>query len=255
MGKVYLVGAGPGDPELLTLKAVKILQKAEVVLYDRLISEEVLSYTGRDCKLVYVGKACGKHTLPQDKINELLLFYAKSYKTVVRLKGGDPTVFGRGAEEILFLSKHGIPCEIIPGVSSLYSVPACAGIPLTLRNVSSSFAVVTGHPATGDRKEINWKSFAEIDTLVILMGVKNRQKIADELIKAGRDPEEPVAFIEKGTTKEQKVILSSLKEVSQNPPLIEPPAVIVIGKVVSLHREIAPLLENVNSEQEGIYHA
>jgi len=127
MGKVYLVGAGPGDPELLTVKAARVLSEADVVLYDRLICEEILSLTKPDCKLIYVGKESGRHTLPQQEINRLLLLYAKAHTTVVRLKGGDPTVFGRGGEELLFLAEHGIECEVIPGVSSVYSVPASAG--------------------------------------------------------------------------------------------------------------------------------
>ncbi|NPA33048.1 MAG: uroporphyrinogen-III C-methyltransferase [Aquificae bacterium] len=235
MGKVYIVGAGPGDPELLTLKAYKLLKNADVVLYDRLVNEDILSLVKKDCKLVYVGKEDGKHTLPQEEINKLLLFYAKIYKTVVRLKGGDPFIFGRGAEEALFLEKNGIPYEFVPGVSSFYAVPEYAGIPLTFRGISSSFAVVTGHETVGKQKYVDWKAFKDVDTLVVLMGVKNRQKIAKELIDAGRNPFEPVAFIEKGTTPEQKVVISNLREVSQNPPEVHPPAVMVVGRVVELH--------------------
>ncbi|WP_461831763.1 uroporphyrinogen-III C-methyltransferase, partial [Aquifex sp.] len=157
------------------------------------------------------------------------------YKNVVRLKGGDPFIFGRGGEEALFLERNGIPYELIPGVSSFYAVPEYGGIPLTFRGVSSSFAVVTGHETVGKRKYINWKSFKDIDTLVILMGVKNRKRIAKELIDAGRNPEEPVAFIEKGTTEEQRIILTTLKEVSEQPPEVNPPAVMVVGKVVNFH--------------------
>ncbi|WP_457600743.1 uroporphyrinogen-III C-methyltransferase [Hydrogenivirga sp.] len=254
MGKVYLVGAGPGDPELLTLKAVKVLMKADAVLYDRLISEEILSYTKPNCKLVYVGKADGKHTIPQEEINRLLVYYASSYRNVVRLKGGDPFIFGRGGEEALYLREHGIPYEVVPGVSSLYSVPAYAGIPLTFRGIASSFAVVTGHEATGKEKSVDWKAFKDIDTLVILMGVKNRQRIARELISLGRSPSEPVAFVERGTTPEQRVILSTLGEVANDPPDVKPPAIFVVGQVVRLQPQLREFLENLKPNVEGVYH-
>lgn len=253
MGKVYLVGAGPGDPELLTLKAVKILKEADVVLYDRLVNEEILSFTKGDCIKVYVGKEEGRHTLPQEEINRLLLRYARLYDRVVRLKGGDPFIFGRGGEEALFLARHGIPFEVVPGVSSFHSVPACAGIPLTLRGVSSSFAVVTGHEANGKRKAVDWRSFKDVDTLVVLMGVRNRGKIAKELIDAGRDPEEPVAFVERGTTEDQRVVLSTLKEVAEDPPEVYPPAVMVVGRVVEVHHIVKDFLENLKLP-EGIGH-
>ena len=254
MGKVYLVGAGPGDPELLTLKAVKVISEADVILYDRLVSEEVLNYAKPDCKLVYVGKEDGKHTLPQEEINKLLVYYANVYEKVIRLKGGDPFVFGRGGEEALYLKEHGVPYEIVPGVSSIYAVPAYAGIPLTFRGVASSFAVVTGHECTGKEKRIDWRSFKGIDTLVVLMGVRNRQRIARELLEAGRSPEEPVAFVERGTTSEQRVVLSTLKEVASSPPEVKPPAVMVVGEVVRLSVDIGELLENLK-ELEGVYHA
>jgi len=252
MGKVYIVGAGPGDPELLTLKAVKVLKRADVILYDRLVNEEVLKFKREDCKLVYVGKEDGKHTIPQEEINKLLLFYARVYRTVVRLKGGDPFIFGRGGEEALFLEKNHIPYEIIPGISSFYSVPEYAGIPLTFRGVSSSFAVVTGHETVGKQKYVNWKAFRDVDTLVILMGVKNRQRIAKALIEAGRNPYEPVAFIEKGTTEEQRVVVSTLKEVAENPPEVNPPAVFVIGKVVELHKKLKNFNETLEVIKNGI---
>ena len=250
MGKVYLVGAGPGDPELLTLKAVKVISSADVILYDRLINDKVLEYAKPTCKLVYVGKADGKHTIPQEEINKLLVYYASVYENVVRLKGGDPFIFGRGGEEALYLSKFKIPYEVVPGVSSIYSVPAYAGIPLTFRGVASSFAVVTGHEATGKEKPVNWEDFKGVDTLVILMGVKNRQKIARELIRCGRDPEEPVAFVERGTTENQRVVVSTLREVSENPPDVEPPAVMVVGQVVRLHTLLKDFLENLKPEGE-----
>ncbi len=148
---------------------------------------------------------------------------------MVRLKGGDPFIFGRGGEEALYLAKHGIPYEVVPGVSSFYSVPAYAGIPVTFRGLASSFAVVTGHEAVGKSRKVDWRSFKDIDTIVVLMGVRNRQRIARELIEAGRDPSEPVAFIERGTTSDQRVVISDLGKVATNPPEVSPPAVMVVG--------------------------
>ena len=253
MGKVYLVGAGPGDPELLTLRALRILKEADVVLYDRLISEDVLSYTKPNCALIYVGKKDGKHSLPQEEINALMVKLASSHRVVVRLKGGDPFVFGRGGEEALYLREHGIECEIVPGVSSLYSVPAYGGIPLTFRGLSSSFAVVTGHEAVGKLKRVNWKAFSGVDTLVILMGVRNRQRIAKELIDAGRDKEEPVAFIEKGTTQDQRVVISTLGEVACSPPNVNAPAVMVVGEVVRLREKLMGTLGIAKELLEGVW--
>ncbi len=254
MGKVYIVGSGPGDPDLLTLKAARILREADVVLYDRLVSNDVLSLTKPGCLHVYVGKEDGKHTIPQEEINRLLLYYATIYEKVVRLKGGDPFIFGRGGEEAVFLAKNGIPFEVVPGISSFYSVPAYAGIPLTMRGLSSSFAVVTGHEAPNKERRVNWRSFKDVDTLVILMGVKNRQRIARELIEAGRDPNDPVAFIERGTTEDQRIVISTLREVSENPPEVHPPAVFVVGKVVEIHRYVRDFLENLIT-LEGIHNA
>ncbi len=235
MGKVYLVGAGPGDPELLTLKAYRLIRTADVILYDRLVNEEILELTKKGCELVYVGKEDGKHTIPQEEINRLLLEYALKKDIVVRLKGGDPFVFGRGGEEALFMSEHGIEFEVVPGVTSAIAVPAYAGIPLTFRGISSSFAVITGHedPHKG-RSSIDWASLKGIDTLVFLMGVSTRQAIAQRLLEVGRREEEPVAFIEMGTTSRQRTVLTTLKELSQNLPNVKPPAVMVVGEVVRL---------------------
>ncbi|AAC06540.1 uroporphyrinogen-III C-methyltransferase [Aquifex aeolicus] len=234
MGKVYLIGAGPGDPELLTLKAYRILRKADVVLYDALVNREILHFARQDSLKIYVGKRDGKHSLPQEEINELLHRFALSYKIVVRLKGGDPFVFGRGGEELLYLKSRGVEVEIVPGITSAISAPSSAFIPVTHRGIASSFAVVTGHP----NREIKWEDLVNIDTLVVLMGVKNREKIARELIGAGRNPDEPVAFIEKATTPEQREVFSTLKEVAQNPPEVNPPAVMVVGKVVEIGAKV-----------------
>mgnify|MGYP001772982541 FL=1 len=240
MGKVYLVGAGPGDPELLTLKALRLIKSADVILYDRLINQEILLFAKPDCELVYVGKEDGKHTIEQEKINELLLKYAHTREVVVRLKGGDPFIFGRGGEEALFLVEHGIEFEVVPGVSSFYSVPAYAGIPITFRGISSSFAVITGHEdPRKERSSIDWKSLKGINTLIVLMGVSRRKEIARRLIEIGRDPKEPVAFIENGTTERQRVILTDLYELSTNPPEVSPPAIMVVGSVVRLRENLS----------------
>ncbi len=240
MAKVYLVGAGPGDPELLTLKALRLIKSADVILYDRLINQEILLFAKPECELVYVGKEDGKHTIEQEKINELLLRYAHTKEVVVRLKGGDPFIFGRGGEEALFLAEHGVEFEIVPGVSSFYSVPAYAGIPITFRGISSSFAVITGHEdPRKERSSIDWKSLKGINTLIVLMGVSRRKEIARRLIEIGRDPKEPVAFIENGTTERQRVILTDLYELSTNPPEVSPPAIMVVGSVVRLREKLA----------------
>jgi len=237
---VYLIGAGPGDPELLTLKALRLIKSADVILYDRLINQEILLFAKPECELVYVGKEDGKHTIEQEKINELLLRYAHTKEVVVRLKGGDPFIFGRGGEEALFLAEHGVEFEVVPGVSSFYSVPAYAGIPITFRGISSSFAVITGHEdPRKEKSNIDWESLKGINTLIVLMGVSRRKEIAKRLIEVGRDPKEPVAFIENGTTEKQKVILTDLYELSTNPPEVSPPAIMVVGHVVRLREKLA----------------
>jgi len=230
MGKVYLVGGGPGDPELLTIKAYRLIQSADVILYDALVNKEILELAKPDCLKIYVGKRDSRHTLPQEEINHLLYKFASVYDKIVRLKGGDPFVFGRGGEELIFLRERGIEVEVVPGITSSVAAPSSALIPITHRDVASSFAVITGHPNRG----INWADFVKVDTLIILMGVKNRQKIAKELIDAGRDPNQPVAFIEKATTTDQREVFTTLKELSQNPPQVNTPAVMVVGEVVRL---------------------
>lgn len=249
MGKVYLVGAGPGDIELLTLKAYKLIKVADVILYDRLINKEILNLRKAGCKLVYVGKECGNHIVEQDKINELLLKYANTNDVVVRLKGGDPFIFGRGGEEALFLASHDIEFEVVPGVSSITAAPAYAGIPLTFRGISSSFAVITGHEDTKKKhSNIDWQSLKEIDTLIFLMAVSNRQKIAKNLIEIGRSYDEPVAFIEKGTTPHQKTTITTLLELAYNPPNVEPPALMIVGQVVRLREYILNLKGDIDKE-------
>lgn len=238
MGKVYLVGAGPGDPGLLTVRGLELLRKAEVIVYDRLVNPLLLDEAASECNRIFVGKRCGAHILPQEEINRLLVLHARLGRLVVRLKGGDPFVFGRGAEEAEALAEAGIPFEVVPGVSSAIAVPAYAGIPLTCRGLSSSFAVITGHEACKAKPSVDWASLANsVDTLVILMGLKNLRTIAAKLIAHGRPPQTPVALIRQGTTRGQEVITGSLGEIADKAKRLRPPVVIVIGEVAALaHR-------------------
>ena len=237
-GKVYLVGAGPGDPDLLTRKAARILALADVVLYDRLVDDAILELVSPDAELIYVGKRVGEQHKVQETIFELLADHARQGKTVVRLKGGDPLVFGRGAEEWSYLLELGIDVELVPGISSATSVPALAGIPVTYRGISHGFAVVTGHCMEGLIQD--WSRYARIDTLVVLMGSRQRVHIAQSLIDAGRDPDQPVAFIENGSTMQQRIVESSLSDVAAGNVNVENPAVFVIGDVVSLRTQLTP---------------
>lgn len=237
-GKVYLIGAGPGTIDLLTVKAYKLLQEADVVVYDRLVGTEIMDILPRHCIRHYVGKKESEHTLPQNEINTLLVDYGRRYKKVIRLKGGDPFVFGRGGEEIEVLVENGVQFEVVPGISSSVAAAAYAGIPVTHRGVANNFTVIAGHTCLQNGIDTyDWKAFANLGTLVILMGVKNRKIIADHLIKAGKAPTTPVAFIENATTDQQKTIISNLLELSLNPPEVNSPAVMVIGEVVNFHHE------------------
>ena len=231
-GKLYLIGAGPGDPELLTIKAARALRECDVVLFDRLVSPETLLMARPDALCIYVGKHQGEQERTQNDILNLIRKYSAEGKVVGRLKGGDPLVFGRGAEEWKAAIESGIEVELIPGVSSAISVPGLAGIPLTLRDVSQSFAVITGHCREGLHQR--WESYADINTLVILMGVKNRAYIAQALIAAGRDANEPVAFIEQGSTADENVVESTLSAVAADRVTVEGPAVFVVGEVVRI---------------------
>jgi uroporphyrin-III C-methyltransferase len=228
---VYLIGAGPGDPDLLTVKAARVLGECDVVLYDRLVELGVLALARPDAELIYVGKHAGEHD-SQDRIFSLLVEHALAGKTVARLKGGDPLVFGRGAEEWAVALEHGIDVEFIPGVTSATSAPGLAGIPLTYRDLSQSFTIITGHCARGLQQP--WANYAKVDTLVVLMGVQNRRFIAQSLIDAGRDAHQPIAFIERGSTPEQRVVVSDLGAVARGEVEVRNPAVFVIGEVVRL---------------------
>jgi uroporphyrinogen III methyltransferase/synthase len=254
-GKVYLVGAGPGDPGLMTVKGLNCLRHADVVIYDRLVDESLLSEVHPEAEKIFVGKADRLHILEQDSINQLLLEKAREGKVVVRLKGGDPFVLGRGGEEAGILRKHGIPFEVVPGVTSASAVPAYAGIPITHREVASSFAVITGHKAS-DRGEprISWDKLATgTDTLVILMGMRNLSKIVRELMKHGRSPSTPVAVITQGTTSRQRCLVGTLQDIVDKVAKenLQPPSVVVVGEVVQFRETLRWFEEQTPLEIPG----
>ena len=242
-GKVYLIGAGPGDYRLLTLKACDCLKEADTVVYDRLADARILGYASPEAEMIYVGKASSQHTMTQENICQLLVDLAKEGKTVVRLKGGDPFVFGRGGEEALLLQENNLPFEIVPGVTSAISVPAYAGIPVTHRGVAASFAVVTGHEdPTKENSDINWPQLATAtDTLVFLMGVANLPKITAKLMEHGRSGATPVALIRWGTKPQQQVWTSTVAEVADmaQREKIKPPCIFLVGEVVNLRQQLA----------------
>jgi len=228
--RIFLVGAGPGSADLLTVRAARILAEADVVLYDRLVSAEVLALARADALLVDAGKEHGRQEETQQRILDQLDFYAQRYQRVVRLKGGDPCVFGRGAEEWQWLRERGWDVELVPGISSALAAPALAGIPPTFRGVARSFAVVTGH-ACGEA-EPDWGALAAVDTLIILMGVARRAQIASQLLQAGRSPREPVAFVENATLASERVVVADLGAVAEGAVDAANPAVMVVGEVV-----------------------
>ena len=237
MSKVYLVGAGPGDAGLLTVKALDLIRRADVIIYDRLADESILGYARADAEKIYVGKSAGNHTMPQSEINQLLIERAVDDKLIVRLKGGDPFVFGRGGEEALALVEHNIPFEIVPGVTSAIAVAAYAGIPVTHRGVATSFAVVTGHEMDDERSNIRWDKLSTgADTLIFLMGVANIGRITRRLIDNGRDPMTPAAIIRCGTRSNQRTLLTTVERAAADVERegITPPAIFIVGEVVKL---------------------
>lgn len=239
MAKVYLVGAGPGDIELLTLKAYRLIKDAEVIVYDRLANPDILKEAPKECEFINVGKTDGRHLVPQDRINEILYELSLKYKKIVRLKGGDPFVFGRGGEEAIHLYNKGVKFEIVPGITSSISVPAYAGIPVTQRGVVSSFRVITGHEdPKKENSHIDWNSFITEDTLVFLMGLHRLNSITKNLIEIGKDKDYPCAVISKGTTKDQKVVIGTLSNIYDKAKDLPTPALIVVGKVVNLRDQI-----------------
>ena len=239
-GKVYLVGAGPGDPGLMTVKGLDCLRHGDVVIYDRLVDESILNEARPDAEKIYVGKASNHHTLEQEKMNHLLIQKAREGKVVVRLKGGDPFVLGRGGEEAEVLVENHIPFEVVPGVSSAVAVPAYAGIPVTYRGVASSFAVVTGHKASGEAEHhVAWDRLsAGTDTLVILMGIGNLAYVVDRLLKSDKPPSTPVAVITHGTTGRQRCVTGTLQDIVEKVKSedLQPPSVVVVGDVVQLRK-------------------
>ena len=241
-GKVYIVGAGPGDIGLLTVKGLRCLQKAEVVIYDFHLNAQVLNYINHDAEFIYAGKRSGHHAMTQEEINEILIRKAKGGKTVCRLKGGDPFVFGRGGEEAESLAKNEIEFEVVPGISSAVAAPAYAGIPLTHRLLSSSFAVIPGYEdITKKESAIAWSKLATgVSTLVFLMAVKNIALITQKLIENGRSPDTPVAVIRWGTRPDQKTVVGTLENISEimKEKDIKPPATMVVGDVVKLRKSL-----------------
>jgi len=237
-GRVCLVGAGPGDPDLLTVRAARLVASAGAVLHDRLISREILAMVRPGAELIDVGKEEGQQERIQPQIHELLEDCVRRHSLVVRLKSGDPFVFGRGAEEWAWLAARGIEVEVVPGVSSSLAVAALQGIPPTCRGIASGFAVVTGHQAVDDSGF--WARYARVETLIILMGVRNRAAIASALIAAGRDAAQTVAFIENGSTPRERVVVSDLSAVASGRVEVRAPAVFVAGEVVRCRELLLP---------------
>ena len=234
-GIVYLVGAGPGDPELMTVRGLKRLQQADVVVYDRLVNQALLNEAPPWAERIFAGKAAGHHVMRQEDINALLVQRAQAGQVVVRLKGGDPFVFGRGGEEAVACAEAGVRWEIVPGISSALSVPACAGIPVTHRGISGSFAVVTGHRSP-HQDDVDWAGLSGVDTLIVLMGIERLAHIVDRLTQHGRAPETPVAVIERGTLPDERVVIGALSDIVEKTAAagVTPPATIVVGEVVRL---------------------
>jgi uroporphyrin-III C-methyltransferase len=250
-GRVALVGAGPGDPGLITVRGLALLREAEVVVYDRLVSPALLAEAPAAALCIPAGRPTGDHPRPQAEINALLITHARRGRRVVRLKGGDPFVFGRGGEEAEALARAGIPFEIVPGVTSAVAVPAYAGIPLTYRGLSSSFAVVTGHEAEDkDGPAVDLAALATaVDTLVVLMGARSLPRIVRTLLGHGRAPDTPVALIRWGTTEAQETVAATLGDLLDQRVELEPPVVAVIGPVVRLRERLQWFKEGVESLQ------
>jgi uroporphyrinogen III methyltransferase/synthase len=245
-GRVYLIGAGPGDPGLLTLKGLECIRRADVIVYDRLVHPALLAHARSDAELIYVGKASSAHTMKQDDINRLLVDKAKEGKTVARLKGGDPFVFGRGGEEAEVLVSEGIEFEVVPGVTSAIAAPAYAGIPVTHRGIVSSVGIITGHERSdqsdsSDKSDrVRWDGVAKLDTIVFLMGVENLPNIVAELVKNGRDRSTPVALVRWGTRTEQETLVGTLGDIVETVRSagFKSPAVTIVGEVVKLREKL-----------------
>ena len=237
-GMVYIVGGGPGDPGLITVKGLQCLHRADVVLYDRLIAQELLTEVSPHTEMIDVGKEPKRHRRSQEEINALMIEKVRQGKIVVRLKGGDPFVFGRGGEECQALAEAGVPFEVVPGVSSAIAVPAYAGIPVTQRGVTTAFTVVAGHTGGSD-STIDWDAISRIGTIVFLMGVEHLPEIVQSLVAHGRPSHTPAALIREGTTRNQLVIAGTLADIVAKTRDIDPPAVFVVGEVVQLHAQLS----------------
>ena len=241
-GKVWLVGAGPGDISLITVKGMECIKHADVLVYDRLVNPELLTFVPEGCEMIDVGKKCNHHPIPQDQINQILADHAKTGKMVVRLKSGDPYVFGRGGEEAQLLVEQGVPFEVVPGVTSAIGGLTCAGIPVTHRDYASSFHVVTGHlRADKDKDPINWQALAQLEgTIVILMGVTNLANIAAQLVQYGKPKEMPVGIVMWASRDNQRVVTGTLATIAEvaKEEQVKAPALIVIGEVVRLHETL-----------------
>jgi uroporphyrin-III C-methyltransferase len=237
-GFVSLVGAGPGDPDLLTVKGLRLIQQAEVVVYDRLVSSQIMELVNSEAELIYVGKRLNHHCVPQDEINQVLATKAKQGKHVLRLKGGDPFIFGRGGEELEKLVSDGIPFEVVPGITAAAGCTAYAGIPLTHRDHAQSVHFITGH-LKKEGLDIDWASLAKGNTtLVFYMGLKESQSIQDKLISSGLAKQTSVAIIEKGTTPKQRVLTGQLENLSELAKGAISPSLIVVGSVTTLHKQL-----------------
>ena len=250
LGIVYLVGAGPGDPDLLTVKALRLISQCDALVYDALIPNEMLKLVKKDCRCIFVGKRRGHHSAPQSQTNLLLLDLARDFRSVVRLKGGDPFVFGRGGEEAAYLHKYGVSVEVVPGITAGVAASAYFGIPLTHRVAGSSVTFVTGHEGTNKKKfSVNWKGLAQSgNSLVIYMGVHNLNFIVNELLKAGCSPNTPSAVIQQATVKGQRSLKTSLNRLVQDVEMKKfvSPSIIIVGEIVNYQVDsIAPPLADV----------
>jgi uroporphyrin-III C-methyltransferase/precorrin-2 dehydrogenase/sirohydrochlorin ferrochelatase len=240
LGEVYLVGAGPGDPDLLTFKALRLMQQADVVLFDRLVSQPILELCRRDAQMINVGKARSDHLVPQEGINQLLVDYAKKGHRVLRLKGGDPFIFGRGGEEIQELTEHGVPFQVVPGITAAAGCSSYAGIPLTHRDFAQSVRFVTGH-LKNNTTDLPWSELAYTNqTIVFYMGLMGLPIICSKLIEHGMSPDMPIALVQKGTTPDQKVVIATLSTMVETLKAheISAPTLIIVGEVVSLHDKL-----------------
>ncbi len=263
-GTVYITGSGPGDPGLLTLHAAKALARAQAVVYDRLVSEEIMAMVPAGVPRFFAGKSCKQKAMTQEEINDLLVTLAAKYRHVLRLKGGDPLLFGRGGEEALHLAEQGIPFEIIPGITSAQGCGAYAGIPLTHRGLSLGVRFITGHRTTAEDAEdpldLNWRSLADPDTtLVVYMGLTNLKIIAEKLIEHGLPATTPAAAIEQGTTPGQRMVLSTLADIYTKAVQadLQPPTLAIIGKVAGLAEQlhwfnVIPAKAGIQSFKQGV---